>query len=261
MEIGASFSGAKATDFFGSPSTDSVFSAGQSTPATDTQESARVIINSHKREINRIRGYKLQLSPAENQRLSEIQAEIIEIETKATQGLAREDELEDRLELLAEADEIIGKPTANVGDDEAKSDELAEQAGILQALLEPKLSPALQKRVEQLERVKESLETSLSINPESATLLAQFQNVSGQIDTLKPPRPISQLSLSERKDYDDLADLINQTAGAEIQLSSRDAIRVAELEGSIIDLQATLPPDISQQPTPGDVARAYTRIG
>jgi len=256
MEIG----GAKATDFFGSPSVDSVFSAGTTPPASQEQETARVTIQAQKREINRLRGYKLQLTPADNKKLADIQVKVQEIEAKAQNGTVREDELEDRLDLLAQADAIIGKPIANVNEDEAISDELAKQAGILEALLEPKLSPALEKRYEQLLRVKETIEASFAANPESDTLRAQFQNITAQVDALKPPRPISQLSLSERKAYDDLADLINETAGVEIQLSSRDSIRVAELESSIINLQQLLPPDISQQPTPQDVTRAYTRL-
>lgn len=256
MEIG----GAKGTDLFGSPSTDSIFSAGQSAPATQEQEIARVTIKSQKREINRLRGYKLELSAAENLKLSKLQTEISKIERKAQNGTVREDELEDRLELLAEADEIIGKPIANVDEDEAVSDELSELAGILEALLEPKLNSTLARRVERLERVKDTLEERLNNNPESDTLRSQFQNITRLVDELKPNRAISELSLAERKTYDDLAELINNQAGAKVQLSSKDAIRVAELESSIINLQQLLGADISSQPTPGDVARAYTRF-
>lgn len=256
MEIG----GAKATDLFGSPSTDSIFSAGLNAPATQEQETARITIKSQKREINRLRGYKLELTAAENQRLSKLQVEISKIERKAQNGTVRQDELDDRLELLAEADEIIGKPIANVGEDEAISDKLSELAGILEALLEPKLNSTLAKRVERLERVRDTLEERLNYNPESDTLRSQFQNITVLIDGLKPNRAISELSADERKTYDDLAELINNQAEAKVQLPSKDAIRVAELESSIINLQQLLAPDITGQPTPGDVARAYMRL-
>lgn len=257
MEIGSS---AKGTDIFGSPSTDSIFSAGLNAPATQEQEIARVTIKAQKREINRLRGYKLELTPADNQRLTKLQIKISEIERKAQNGTVRDDELEDRLELLAKADEIIGKPIVNVDEDEAVSEKLSELAGILEALLEPNLNPTLAKRVERLERVKDTLEESFYANPESSTLRAQFQNIIGLVNALKPERAISELSTAERKTYDDLAVLINEQAGAKIQLSSRDSIRVSELEGSIINLQQLLAADISGQPTPGDVARAYTRF-
>lgn len=256
MEIG----GAKGTDIFGSPSTDSIFSAGKNAPATQEQEIARVTIKAQKREINHLRGYKLELTLADNERLAKIQTKLTEIGRKAQNGTVREDELADRLELLAEADEIIGKPIANVDEDEEVSEKLSELAGILDALLEPKLNSTLAKRVERLERVKDTLEGNLNNNPESDTLRTQFQNITRLVDELKPDRAISELSTAERKTYDDLADLINDQAGAKVQLSSKEVIRVSELEGSIINLQQLLGADISGQPTPGDVARAYTRF-
>lgn len=250
MEIGAS-----ASQIFGSSSVDSVFSAGQSAPATQEQETARITIDAQRREINRLRGYKLSLTPAEKNRLTEIQVEIQEIETKASSGTVRNDELDDRTALLAEADEIIGKPTVDIEADEF----LAELAGILEALLAPKLNPVVEKRVEQLERVKATVEEALNAN-NTDTLRAQFQNITAQIEALTPPRAVSQLSSTERRAYDDLAILINDHVGAKLQLNSRETIRVAELESSIINLQGLLAPDITQQPTPQAVARAYTRF-
>ncbi|NND49191.1 MAG: hypothetical protein HKN60_02950 [Rhizobiales bacterium] len=251
MEIGA-----KATDVFGSPRVDSVFFNGQSAPPSPQQETARVSIIAQKREINRIHGYKLQLTPAESKRLSEIQADVIDIERKASAGTVRDDELDDRIELLAEADEIIGKPVVDVEAD----DTLAEFAQAVESLLEPKLDPRKLAQVERLERVKATIEGNLNANPESPTLLSQFQSVSALIDGLTPPRPVSALSNSERELYDDLTELINDHTGVKLQLNSKEAIRVAELEKSILQLQEILPPDISQQPTPQAVARAYTRL-
>ncbi len=130
---------AKATDVFGSARVDSVFFNGQSAPSPPSpqQETAWVSIIAQKREINRIHGYKLQLTPAESKRLSEIQADVIDIERKASGGTVRTDELDDRIELLAEADEIIGKPAVDV----AADDTLAEFAQAVESLLEPKLDP------------------------------------------------------------------------------------------------------------------------
>jgi len=252
MEIGSK---ASATAFFGSPSTESIFSAGQSAGPTPEQESARVIVTAQKREINRIRGYKLDLSPAENHRLTKIQIEVQKIQSKASAGTVRQDELDDRLALLAEADKIIGKPTVDIKADQF----LADLAAVVKALLEPKLDPILQKRVDQFTRVKTTLETALNAN-NSDTLRAQFQRVSSHIDSLTPPRAVSSLSKAEQREYDKLAVLINDHAGVKIQLSSRETIRVAQLEQSISNLQGQLASGASQQPTSQQVARAYTRL-
>ena len=251
MEIGA-----KATDVFGSPRVESIFAVGVTAAPTPQQETARVSIIAQKREINRIYGYKLQLTPAENQRLAEIQEEVLEIERKASQGTARVDELDDRIELLAEADEIIGKPVVDVEAD----DTLAEYSQAVETLLHPKLDPTQLAQVERLERVKATIEENLGDNPESPTLLAQFQSVSALIDNLTPPRPVSALSKTERDLYDDLAELINDHVGVKLQLNAKEMIRVAELERSILQLQELLPPDISQQPTPQSVSLAYARL-
>ena len=76
MQIGASafdiigkYSGA---DIFGGGSAESVFAAGAG-GASNEQVAAKAIVTAQKREINRIKGYKLELTPAENQRLAEIQ--------------------------------------------------------------------------------------------------------------------------------------------------------------------------------------------
>ncbi len=252
MEIGAS-----PTQVFGSPSTDSLFAAGLSQGASPEQETARVTIDAHRAEINRIRGYKLRLTPAEKNKLGEIQVRVQEIEGRATEGTVRDDELEERTQLLKDADEIIGKQTVDVEADQF----LANTAGILEALLAPKLDPATAAKVERLERVKDNLENLVNERPESKTLRSQFQSITVQLNSLTPPRPVSTLSPAGLKAYDDLAELINDHAGAKIQLNSRETIRVVELEASIISLQGLLPPDPSQQPTSAAVSRAYTRLG
>lgn len=251
MEIGASPS-----QIFGSPGPDQLFTGTSTAVATDEQETARITIKAQRREINRIHGYKLELTPNETRKLAELQSEIVEIGRKISAGTVREDELEDRTAKLKEADEIIGKPTIDVEADEF----LAELAGGVETLLQPKLSPVELRRVEQLERVKDTIEQSFNANPESDTLRRQFINISQQIETLTPPRAISQLSKAEKAAYDDLAELINDHAGAKIQLPARDAIRVAELERSISQLQELAPPDPAGQPTPQAVSRAYARL-
>ncbi len=245
-----------AAALFGGASMESIFFNGQ-TPVAPEQQMAKVAIDAQKREINRLRGYKPVLTNAEKAKLAEIQAKVEAIQAKSANGTVRPDELEDRKELLARADEIIGKPTTKVDGEDEK---LAEYASLMQALLAPKLNPAEQNRLDRLERVKASLEENLNKNPESATIRAQFQNLAQRIEELFPPRAVSELSVSERKAYDDLADLINDRAGAKIQLSARETMRVADLERSILELQSQLPPDASEQPTAQQVSNAYMRL-
>ena len=233
-----------------------MLSVGKSAGATPQQQTAQATITAQKREINRIRGYKLQLTPAENQKLSEIQQKIQQIGTRASQGIARPDEFKDRAELFREADRIIGKPTIDVEADTA----LAKLNAEIEALLQPKLSKAVAKRVESLERIKSNFEDRIADNPESRTNLAQLQSLSRIITELKPLREVSQLSQAERRQYDDLVEQVNEHAGAKIELSSKEAIKVAELQRSISQLSSQLPPDASTQPTAAAVARAYVRL-
>ena len=249
-----------ATTILGGGSPESLFSVNQGGGATSAQLAARTIVDASKREINRIKGYKPVLNPAEKKKLGELQKKILAIEKKSSAGTVREDELDDRRAYLKEADQIIGKPSAFTETDEATDQKLADLAQKVQLLLNPKLDPATEKRVNSLISIKKSIETSLSKNPESATLRAQFQNVAKLVEQLNPPRAVSSLSVSERREYDDLVVQINETAGAHVQLSSRDSIRVATLEDTILKMQENLPPDSSSQPTSGQVNRAYTRL-
>ncbi len=245
------------TSFFGSSSSvDNIFAARLSSPSSPAQQAAKLSIGAAEREINRIRGYKIQLTPADNKRLADIQERIQAIETKAAEGTARQDEIEERSELFREADEIIGKPSADVETD----DVLAELRGQIDDLLAPKLDRVRANRLETLENLKTSLEEQIDEGG-NQFLLDQFQNVVRQIDNLAPPRQIHELSQSERIAYDDLVDQVNNHANAKLVLNSRESIRVFNLEQTIQDLTASLPPDTSGQPTAADVSRAYSRLG
>lgn len=249
-----------AVSLFGSGSGDarSLFAITQERGPTAAQESARAIVDAQKREINRIRGYKPVLTPPEKLELSEIRTKIENIQRKTNDGTVRADELEDRTQLLLDADRIIGKPIADAG--EEIEDKLAEYAGALEKLLEPRLDPRAQKRVDVLKRIKDTVEFALERNPDSATLRSQFQNIARQLTEQNPSRAISALSVSEKNAYDDLAELINDAAGVDIQLSAKDTLRVAALESSILELQSQLGDDPSQTPTAGAVNRAYSRL-
>ncbi|MFQ5625267.1 MAG: hypothetical protein ACE5FM_01265 [Methyloligellaceae bacterium] len=245
-----------ASALFGSASAKSIVSATQATSGTSDQQSARSIINAHNREINRIRGYKLDLTPSDKRKLVELKEKIQAIETKASKGTVREDELDDRLEMLDEADVIIGKPIVDVEADQ----QLANFNSLKLALLEPKLDNAIAKRVAFFERFRDTIEQQINDNPDRFSLQLKFQSVVKQLDVLKPLRSTSQLSVAERKAYDDIVELINDHAGVKIELTSQESDKVDTLKRSIEQFENSLGPDISKQPTPQAVARAYTAL-
>jgi hypothetical protein len=260
MEVGSAshsfFLPATAESFFGSASAESIIAAGQSASGNSDQQSAQVIIKAHKREINRIRGYKLELTPTDLQILGKLKEKIQDIVVKAAAGTAREDELDDRLEFLDEADRIIGKPIVDVEAD----GKLAEFNALKLAVLEPKLDNATAKRVAFMERFKESVQQQINADPDRHSLQLKFQSITRVIDTLKPLRSPSQLSKAESKTYDDIVELINEQAGVKIELSVAESNKVAALESSITTFQSILGPDLSQQPTPQSVANAYVAL-
>lgn len=259
MEIGASpsavFGSLSANSIFGDPSAQSILAAGSSGGGDDIAQTALVTIEAHKREINRIRGYKLQLTVPEKQQLAKIQVEIQEIQQRVSNGTARADELDDRKELFAEADRIIGKPTVDVEADET----LAKLAGAIETLLQPKLDPQRAKQVERLERIKDNLEEKLVAKPDSKTLLAQFQSAFKVLSDLAPLRDVKSLSPAEKRAYDLAVEAVNDHVGVKIELTAKEAVRVAELQDSISQLEA-LVPNTSDQPSAAAVSRAYVRL-
>lgn len=248
---------ASVSDIFGGGSFDTIFSIGLSGGGNEGQQAAKVAVEAAQTEINRIRGYKVRLTPSDKQRLSKIQEEITAIDQKARDGTVRSDEIETRSELFREADEIIGKPSAEVEADET----LEGYRQQIDDLLAPRLDGSKQRRLETLERVKANLETQISEGDESGITRNRLVNINKQITELTPPRRIQDLSTSEKTEYNRLVQQVNDYAGAKLVLNVRESVRVFNLQKTIDDLSASLPPDPSSQPTAASVARAYARTG
>lgn len=248
---------ASVSDIFGGGSASNIFAAGVSSGATDAQQAAQQVVNASNQEIKRIRGYKLQLTPAENKRLTEIQTEITKINQKVGNGTVRQDELEDREVLFLEADTIIGKPSAGVENDDVL-DGIREE---IDTLLTKRFTPQQQARLDTLSTLKESFQERLDDDPSNINSIRQLQNIQFQIDQIDQPRQISQLSVSEKKSYDELVERANNHAGAKLLLNSRESVRVQQLQQTIDDMASSLPADPASQPTAASVARAYTRLG
>ncbi len=247
----------EATSIFGGGSATSFFAANVTGGATEAQQAAQVVVNASKKEINRIRGYKLQLTPAENKRLTEIQEQISKINDKAANGTVRDDELEDRSELFLEADTIIGKPSAGVENDDVL-DGLREQ---IDEVLAPRLTPQQQDRLDTLNTLLTSFEERLADDPSNVVAIRQVQNIQRQISNIDVPRTVTELTVAEKQDYDELVEEANNHAGAKLLLNARESARVQALEETIGQMSSLLPADPAGQPTAAAVARAYARIG
>ena len=246
-----------ATSIFGGGSATTLFSATLSGGATDAQQAAQAVVDGAQQQINRIRGYKVQLTPAENKRLEDIQKDILKINEKAANGTVRPDELEDRSELFLEADTIIGKPSAGVENDDFL-DEIREK---IDEVLAPRLTPQQQDRLDTLNTLLSSFEERISDDPTNLVAIRQVQNVQKQIAQIDVPRQVSQLSVSEKLEYDALVEEANAHAGAKLLLNSRESVRVQALEETIGQMSSSLPADPAGQPTAAAVARAYSRLG
>lgn len=244
------------SSIFGGGSAVSIFAAKLSSGASDAQQAAKVVVDSSKAEINRIRGYKVQLTPAENKRLTEIQTEISKINEKASNGTVRSDEIEDRSALFLEADTIIGKPSAGVENDDVLDGIRAK----IDEVLAPRLSPQRQDRLDTLNTLLASFEERLSNDSSNVVAIRQVQNIQRQISNIDVPRRVTELSLSERQEYDALVEQANEHAGAKLLLNVRDTARVQALEETIAQVSSLLPDNSVGQPTAADVSRAYSRL-
>ena len=245
-----------ATSIFGSGSAVSIFAAGVSGGASDAQIAAQQVVNATQQEINRIRGYKVQLTPSEQRRLDEIQVEIEKITQKTINGTARPDELDDREQLFLEADTIIGKPSAGVEID----DTLEELRDKVDEVFAPRLTPPQQDRLDTLNTLLETFQDKLDDDPTNVNTIRQLQNINRQIANIDVPRKITELSVTEKLEYDALVEETNQHAGAKLLLNSQESTRVQFLQETIDKMAGLLPADPGGQPTAAAVARAYTRL-
>lgn len=246
----------EATSIFGGGTAVSIFAANVTGGASEAQQAAQVVVDAAKQQINRIRGYKLQLTPADNKRLEEIQAEIVKINQKATNGTVRQDEIEDRAELFLEADIILGKPSAEVENDDVLDDIRAR----IDEVLAPRLTPQQEDRLATLNTLLANFEERLADDPSNVIAIRQVQNIQKQIANIDVPRLVTQLSVSEKLEYDALVEEANTHAGAKLLLNARETGRVQALEETIASMEAQLPPDPAGQPTAAAIARAYTRF-
>lgn len=234
----------------------SIFSNGD---AALSKQTLKLSIKGLEREMNRLLGFKTDLTPVQNKKLAELQKQITDIEKKAgdTKGLSIE-ELEERARLYKESYSILGKDYVDKEAD-PRLQALTEQ---VDALLAPKLRGAKKVRLETLKKIEDSALDAVVDNPESETSRRRLRNIKRQIAELTAPRDVSKLSPDEKRDYDELVGKINDIAKTEFLLTSRKKIRVEQLRGSISNLKAQEAAfgDDQSKPSPAQVARAYARL-
>lgn len=245
-------------------SADDIFGGGDAstffTGATGggSQEAIRASIRGLERELNRLLGFKTDFTPAEKKRLDEVQTRIAKIEKAASESGFTPDQIAERSELYQEAYRIMGKDYVDV----ASNPKIQALTDKVDALLEPKLQGASKVRLERLRKLEDTFLDALVDNPKNETARARLRNVKVQINKLIPPRQVSELSVTERRDYDDLVDRINSLAETEYLLDSRKRMRADRIQASMSEMEAQASAlGVDQgQPSAQAVARAYTRL-
>lgn len=199
-----------------------VFTVNQSSGADSNQ----LLAQSMKREIDRLQGYKTNLTPAQTNKLARLQGDIERLEARAGPDGLSLDQRDDRAEMYREANEILGKPYVDVDADP----ELAGMIEQVDRLLEPRHQGAKKKRLENLRGLEEKLYDSYFAGNTSNALARQLANVKNQIARLTQPRPMNELSPGERRDYDALVDKVNARAGSEYLMPSGKRARAEALQ-------------------------------
>lgn len=192
----------------------------------------QVIAKGLKREIDRLQGYKVDIQPADARRLADLQTRISRLDANAGANGLTPDQLEDRTELYRKAYEILGKPYVDLDKDPA----LKDLVGQVDILLEPKLNPARQKRLENLRKLQENYIIQFNRGNTSKMLASRIANVQQQIRALTPPRQIKELNFEERASYDKLVDQINRRAGQEYLMPAAKREKAERLQETMASL-------------------------
>jgi len=222
-----------------------------------SRKTISLIVDGMQRQIDKLNGFKTDLTPAQKKKLAQNQAEIAKIEKKATviKGLSVEDSTR-RAELFKESYSILGKEYV----DSSSNATLNRLTSQVDKLLEPKLRGAPLARLENLKKLAASAYAAINDNPENETARRNYANIKFQINSLTRPRKISQLSIPERNQYDELVGKVNEAAGTKFLLPSAERLRSERLQASKATFDAQLAAFGGDQfrPSPAAMMRAYS---
>ncbi len=219
------------TSIFGTlqqPSPGQVFGVN----AAGSVNSNQLLQKSLKRKLDRVQGYRVDLTPAETRQLAKLQDQIVRLEQRAGPGGLSIDQYNDRAGLYREANKILGKDYVDVEADSVLKG-LIDQ---VDALLEPKYRGAKKERLDNLRKLEIRLYESFARGNTSSALARQIANVKSQIASLVPPRRMSELSASERREYDALVEKVNARAGADYLLGARKREKAEAIQASMARL-------------------------
>lgn len=227
----ALFSGGSATSLFSTAAAGAIGSI--SVGANDA------ILKGMQDEIDRLQGFRTDLTVAEKQQLSEYQGKISDIEKEAQSRALTDDEISERADLYARAYKILGKDYTDVSDDSFVQTKLTA----IDDLLATKPTGADADRLERLENIKATLtdqaNTAAAGNGATDTVSSQLITVNGQIYDLTRPRDFTDLSQDEIKQYDELATAINDHLGYEYQLPADKRLKIAHIQQTMDTLQSS----------------------
>lgn len=224
------------TELFGdNVSATSLFAANLTASSAITIDAKQMAIKGIQDQIDRIQGYRTNLSVAEKQQLAKHQEKIVAINQLATTRILTPDELAERGQAYVDSYRILGKEYEDFTNDafvNAKSDALAD-------LIATKPRGAEAERLERLQGVLANLKRSATEREGDPplSLVTQTLSVNKQIAQLTKPRPISSLSPDELRQHDKLVDEINEHVGFELELSSSKKIQIERLQKTIQAIQ------------------------
>ncbi len=212
--------------FFGAPTANAVFapSLQKSFEAND------LIAKGLKRDLDRLNGFKVDLTPSEKKELDQLQERIGRIAQRADpNGVLSDADARERQKLYQKAYKIMGKDYVDVKSDS----KLKELMAKVDTLLEPKLRGPQAARLKQLRKLEENMLGGYEKGKTSNARINQIRNIQTQIRELTPPRKMTELSNSEKADYNKLVNEINKRAGSKLLLNSRDRARAEQIEASM----------------------------
>ncbi len=227
-------SSSKASQLFGNGNGGggaSLFQTAANASSGLTVDTKQLITKGLQDQIDRLQGYRTNLSVAEKQKLADYQKKITDINQLASTRILTNIEKADRAEAYVESYKILGKEYVDYSDDAV----VTKTAAALKDLIASKPKGAEAARLERLQVAFNGL-TDQADKAEGDTpkyLASQILSLSRQINQLTAPRKISSLSVAERRQHDALVDKINEHVGYEYELNSTKKLKIEQLQATI----------------------------
>lgn len=217
--------------FSGQASTDNILATTAASFQTNSTSNNQIIINGLQKSIDQTLGYRTNLDVAEKQKLADLQGKIADIEARQKTRLLTSDEIKQRATLFIAAYKLLGKQYTDISHDTFVKGKLDE----LTTLLETKPKGEQAARLKKLQNLQKDLQNQATATGAYGvdTRSLELLSISRQIGDLTPPRKISQLSITERNQYDRIVTQINDHVGNEYQLPSAKKLKIERLQATI----------------------------